>query len=68
MYGKWTYHAQCDGVGSGSRLAFEEQLGCGDAHDNVDQDDLENVYFELELVVKEGHDMRPYVNFSAVSD
>lgn len=55
MYEYQTHHTQCDGAGSGSRLAFKKQLGRGHAHNNVNQDDLENVHFEFVLGVEEGH-------------
>lgn len=55
MEPKKTHHAQGDGVGSGSRLAFHEQLRHGQAHDNRDQYSLENVHFELVSGVEQRH-------------
>lgn len=53
--GQETHHAQGDCVGSGSRLAFHEQLRHGQAHDNRDQNGLENVHFELVSGVEQRH-------------
>lgn len=50
-----TYHAQSNSIGTGSWLALQEHSWCRYTYDYVDQDDLEDVDFELVSRVEKSH-------------